>query len=400
MTMSDPLPVEPLGYEDDTWTVMRPEASRTVRQHESGPYRRSIVPLIANQAFALPSAVAASIDEATQELSRFDTYATTRLGPGELAPMAAILLRTESASSSNIEQITAGARQIALAELGESTSENAELVVRNTRALEAALRLADDLGEESILQMHAELLVDEPHWAGRYRDSLVWIGGSKYGPRLASHVGPSHETVPPLVADLVAFLERSDLPPLLLAALAHAQLETIHPFADGNGRTGRALVAGILRHSGVVARATAPVSAGLLRDTDGYFAALTSYRRGDAAPIVEAFAAASRFAARSGVALVDDLHTESTLAMDALQGVRSDATARRVVPLLVGQPVLTVRFIMDALGLPERAAFRAIETLVDRGVLEERSGRTRGRVYQHSGILAVLDDYAESLRRT
>lgn len=397
--MTDTVSVPALRYTERIWTVQHPEASRTVRQRENGPYIQPTVPSIVGLRLDLPGGVAASVDESTQELSRFDTYATTRLGVGELAPMAAILLRTESASSSHIEQITAGARQIALAELGESTAENANLVVRNTHAMEAALRLADDLDQAAIVQMHAELLAGEPEWAGKFRDSLVWVGGSKYGPRFASHVGPSPEDLPDLMADLVAFLRRTDMPPLVQAAVAHAQLETIHPFADGNGRTGRALVHAVLRHSGIVARATAPVSAGLLRDTEGYFDALTRYRAGDAAPIIETFAAASRFAARSGVRLVDELHAQVLASAAALGGIRSDAAAHRAIPLLVGQPVLTVRFLRDALQLPERAAFRAIETLVERGVLEDRSGRARGRVYQHPGILDVLDDYAAQLRR-
>lgn len=398
--MSAMVAVPPLVYTQDSWTVAHPEANRAVRERESGLYLRPTVPAISSIELDLPGTVAASVDESTQELARFDTYATTLLGTGELAPMAAILLRTESASSSHIEQITAGARQIALAALGESTAENANLIVRNTHAMEAALRLSDHLDEAAVLQMHAELLTDEPEWAGRYRDTLVWVGGSKYGPRSASHVGPSDHTVPALMTDLVAFLRRNDLPPLVQAAIAHAQLETIHPFADGNGRTGRALVHAVLRHSGVVARATAPVSAGLLRDTEGYFAALTSYRAGDAAPIIEAFAAASRFAARSGVKLVDDLHEQTLASERALEGLRSDAAARRAIPLLVGQPVLTVRFLQEALNVPERAAFRAIETLVARGVLEDRSGRARGRVYQHPGVLGVLDGYVARIRRT
>jgi Fic family protein len=313
--------------------------------------------------------------------------------------MAAILLRTESASSSNIEQITAGAKQIALAELGESTSENAALVVRNTHAMEAALQLAAHLDEPAILRMHAELLADEPHGAGRYREQLVWVGGSRYGPRFASHVGADHDAVPTLMADLVAFLQRTDLPPLVLAAIAHAQFETIHPFPDGNGRTGRALVHAVLRHSGIVARATAPVSAGLLRHTEEYFEALSAYRSGDAGPIIESFAEASRFAARSGTELVDRLLAETASAQDSLTGVRADAAAHRVIPHLVGQPVISVGYVRDALTLTERGAFRAIDTLRERGILEERTGRSRGRVYQHPGILAVLDEYAESLRR-
>jgi Fic family protein len=313
--------------------------------------------------------------------------------------MAAVLLRTESTSSSNIEQITAGARQIALAELGESGSVNANLVVANVHAMEAALELADDLTVDNILRMHAQLLAHEPQWAGRFRDGLVWVGGEQLGPRSATHVAPQRELVPAAMDDLAAFLTREDLPAVAQAAIAHAQFETIHPFSDGNGRAGRALVHAVLRAKGVVTRATAPVSAGLLRSTDAYFAALTSYRRGNAAAIIGQFAGASRFAAARGRRLVDDLAQQTHVSNAAIADTRADATARRVIPLLVGQPVVTAGYVQAQLDLTERASFRAIDTLVARGVLEERQGRSRARVYAHPGILAVLDAFAADIRR-
>lgn len=394
------VPVPALTFENHVWEVADESASRAQRQRNNGPYMSAVTPQIAGVELALPGPLAADVDDATVALARFDTYATTVLGPGELAPMAAILLRTESTSSSNIEQITAGARQIALAEIGESGSDNAILVVANVHAMEAALELADDLSVDSILQMHARLLAREPQWAGRYRDGLVWVGGEKFGPRAATHVGPQRELVDAAMEDLVEFLARTDLPAVAHAAIAHAQFETIHPFADGNGRTGRALVHAILRAQGTVTRATAPVSAGLLRNTDAYFAALTSYRRGDGSAIIEQFAGAARYAAVRGRQLVDDLAAQTRESERKLVGIRSDAAARRVVPILVGQPVVNVHFLHEQLGLPERAAFRALDTLVERGVLEERTGRNRHRVFQQSGILDVLDAFAADIRRS
>jgi Fic family protein len=393
------VPVAPLEYLDEVWIVDDDGASKAQRERESGPYRSSVVPPIVDIGLSLPGDLAADVDEATQALARFDAYATALLGEGELAPMAAILLRTESTSSSNIEQITAGAKQIALAELGESGSENANLVVRNVHAMEAAIQLADDIGEANLLHMHGRLLAEQPSFAGRYREGLVWVGGSKYGPRGARHVGPPAADVPVAMCDLYDFLKRNDLPPLVLAAIGHAQLETIHPFADGNGRIGRALVHAILRRTGTVQRATAPVSAGLLRDTEGYFGALTGFRAGDARPIIERFSEASRFAAIRGSKLVDDLHKQTVEAHHLLRAVRSDAAAHRVIPLLVGQPVINVTFIQEQLALDARSAFRAIDTLVREGVLVERTGRSRNRVFQHSGMIQVLDDFAADIRR-
>src|SRR5690606_7915987 len=114
---------------------------------------------------------------------------------------------------------------------------------------------------------------------------------------------PHHERVPDLMDDVMRYARRTDVPALAHTAIAHAQFETIHPFPDGNGRTGRALVQGMLRAAGVTAHGTVPVSAGLLGDTDGYFRALTAFRAGDARPIIETLAEAAFAAVANGRAL-------------------------------------------------------------------------------------------------
>jgi len=79
--------------------------------------------------------------------------------------------------------------------------------------------------------------------------------------------------------------------------------------------------------------------------------------------------------------------------------VRSDAAAHRVLPLLIGQPIVTSRYLTQNLGLNEVAAKRAIDTLVARGVLVETSGRRRGRTWAQPEVLAALDGYARRVRR-
>jgi len=349
--------------------------------------------------------LAADIDDASRALGDFDTHAAVRLGSDNpaIGPMAAILLRTESASSSQIEHLTTSARQIALAEIDEGDRANAALVVGNVRAMEAAIALADRLDEQTILGMHRELLRGSHSMrgeAGRFRSELVWIGGrDSAGPRGADYIAPQHGLLPAAVADLVTFMGRGDLPALAQVAVAHAQFETIHPFADGNGRTGRALAHAMLRAKGLTRHQTVPISAGLLRDTTGYFAALGAYRDGDAAPIIRRFADATRFAAVTGRTLVDDLAARDDESAQKLAGVRSQAVAWRVLPLLVGQPVVNARYLAATLNTTERSAHRALDILVERGVLVERTGWRRNRVWQHPGILDVLDDYAEMVRR-
>ncbi len=373
----------------------------------SGPYESTVPAPISHLVFDLPADLAADAEEAAAELARFDEHARGRLGGDSpaLGPMSAILLRTESASSSQIENLTAGARQLALAEIGQSTSDNAAIVRANVKTMEAALRLADHLDEEAILAMHRELLSAQPGWedqAGRYRHQLVWVGSSSITPRGAAHVGPKSGLVPMAMRDLTAFVQREDMQVVAHSAIAHAQFETIHPFSDGNGRTGRALLHAMVRGKGLVTSTTAPISAGLLIDTSGYTDALGAYRAGDARPIIERFSDASRFAAHSGAALVDQLAEQIDEGNQALSAsrLRPQAVAWRVLPHLVAQPVVNARYLEDRFEMSAPTAQRALAQLTDAGVLSERTGLKRDRVWQHAGILTVLDAYAASLRRS
>ena len=180
-------------------------------------------PQIAAQPVGVSPDTLALASQADAEVARFDA---------EMAAlpvlMPAVLLRTESASSSQIEHLTANARNIALAELGLPGTSNADLIVANTRAMRAALDSGDAVTAESILSIHRALLVAD---------------------------------------DFVAFAARDDITPMLHAALTHAQFETIPPFLDGNGRTGRVLVHTVLRAHGITRYSSVPVSAGLLRAT-------------------------------------------------------------------------------------------------------------------------------------
>ena len=403
----DPLHVPATGREEDYWVAETDGmTSRRQMAAASGPYERTITPPIADLRLSIPADLATDVEEAAAALASFDRYAASALGPESptLGPMSTILLRTESASSSQIENLTVSAHQLAMAQIEESASGNARVVAGNVAAMEAALRLADHLDAAAILEMHRVLLVaqhDGQQHAGRFRDQLVWVGTSAVSPRGAAHVAPHHERVPGAIEDLVAFMARDDLPVLVQAAIAHAQFETIHPFVDGNGRTGRAIVHALLRSKGLVVSTTAPVSAGLLADTRAYTDALQSYRRGDAAPIVEQLTRAALFATSSGTRLVDDLAAQLDDARTALKEMRlrSDAGAWKVVPALVAQPVVNVRFLQDRLGMNQVGAHRALDQLVSAGVLSERTGLRRNRVWRHAGIVAVLDAYAEGLRR-
>lgn len=380
-----------VGWEEYPWrSSLPPEMlSRSVQERMAQPYRAAVPPQIADLEVRLPRGTAAAAEEASVLIRDFDA----ELG-GDIAPFAAILLRSESASSSQIENLTSGAKQIALAELGEPARANAGLIVGNVHAMQAAIRLSDQLDAASILAMHLALMEEAaPAIAGQWRSEQVWIGGDGYSPHRAAFVPPHADRVSAAVDDLVAFAAREDVPALAHAALAHAQFETIHPFPDGNGRTGRALIHALVRRRALTRSVTVPISAGLLVDTRGYFDALTAYREGDPAPIVDAMARASVDAVANGRQLVADLR-EVRAGWASKVTARSDAAVWRLMDLVARQPVVNTAVVQRELGITHTNAMKAIGRLVDVGALAEVGGRRRSILWQAGEVLTVLDGFA------
>ncbi len=380
-----------MTYETLPWTGQYEThaTSRSERRKHQGPYRAAISARIADADLELLGEQAAQVDEASTELARFD-----ELMGGEIAPFSAILLRGESAASSRIENLTASSRAIAEAELGASHRKNAAEIVANTRTMMAALELSGDISGRSVLAMHHALMSEsDPMNAGRRRTEQVWIGGGRLGPHLALFVPPHHDRVPDAIDDLMKFIERDDLPVLAHAALAHAQFETIHPFTDGNGRTGRALVQAMLRHGQLTRNVTVPVSAGLLSDTQAYFDALMNFRLGNPSPIVTQFAQAGFRAVANGRKLVEDLRRIRRRWQELVKA-RSDSAVWRLADLLLRRPVVNARLVAEELDLDVGNVHRYIKPLLDARILSESLDVKRNQVWRAPEILAALDAFA------
>lgn len=382
-------------YERRPWVRSGTEiGSRRRIRAAQGPYDAAVPPLIADAAAELPNDLVTAAEDAGRELTRFDAEVGTLA-----APFSAILLRIESASSSEVENLTSSAKQLALAEIGASRSPNALLVVGNVAAMEAAIALADDLDPAAILTMHRALLEkSDPDIVGRWREEQVWIGGGSVSPHGAAFVPPHQDRVPELMDDVMRFARRDDLPVMVQIAVAHAQFETIHPFPDGNGRTGRALVQGMLRATGVTKNVTVPVSAGLLGDTDGYFRALDAYRAGDVRPIVETMSEAAFSAIANGRTLERAI-TEIAARWDQAVRARSDSSAHRLLRVLLRQPIVTTGIVARELQVSGPAAQAAVDRLTASGVLSQSNTGRRNRQWQATEILQALDAFGARARR-
>ncbi|QCB98572.1 Fic family protein [Arthrobacter sp. PAMC25564] len=392
-TFEEKSPRPSLGHEERPWHSVQDEyGSRTQKRLAAGPYLATVPAFIADQTISLGSELHALTEEAASELARFDAEV------GQIAaPFASILLRTESASSSEIENLTSGARQIALAELGEHASKNAQLIVGNVRAMQAALSLSESIDGHAILEMHRALLEQSnPEIVGHWRDQQVWIGGGSLGPHTAQFVPPHQDRVPALMDDLFAFANRVDLPVLVHTAIAHAQFETIHPFPDGNGRVGRALIQSMLRGGQLTRNVAVPVSAGLLHNTSQYFESLGAYRSGDIAPIVRSIAEASFAAVHNGRILVDDLEIVQVEWRGRISA-RRDSAAHRLVDVLLRQPVIGAAAAQ--LGISTVNAQVAIDRLVDANILTQITDGRRNRIWLAKDVVQVLDEFAARAKR-
>lgn len=398
-----------VDWEEREWD-RSPDRAASRRQQLSarGPYRASIPVRIAELPVRIGEGLQAEAEDAVRAITRFDAEVTAMAARwslqeggdvAEIAPLSSVLLRTESASSSEIEGITAGARALALAAIDHRAGPNAQLVTQNAAAMQRAVALADRISVDSILAAHEWLLQGHAYATpGRFRTAQVWIGSGAISPHTASFVPPHHARIAASMDDLVAFAHRVDLPVLAQVAIAHAQFETIHPFNDGNGRVGRILVHAMLRHADVTRRLTVPVSAGLLADTAAYFRALTDYRAGDVEPIIRQLIDASFHAIGNGRQLVDDLDGIYGSWIAQLPSRRGSA-ARRALPHLLNQPAVTVGSVQRAAGVALSAAQRAVEQLESAGILTRVGAGRRNRAWIAPEVIDALDRFAERVGR-
>ena len=282
---------------------------------------------------------------------------------------ARLLLRAEGVASSRIEAIDAPAELVAIAGRDPSVVGPAAWVADNLRAVDAALahqgslRVEDLWGWHRILMASADLEADH---VGAWRDRVGWVGGPT--PHRAAYVATPPDRIDDLMEDLVGYANRPAHDPVTAAALLHAQFETIHPFADGNGRIGRLLIGWTVhRHLGLAV--PPPVSVAFVRDVGGYLSGLTLYRTVGPDEWVTWFARTLEHAATSATATLAAV-TQLVASWPArLEGIRSDASARRLVDHVLVHPSLDVATVSELLGVSAPAARTALETLAERDVL-------------------------------
>lgn len=225
------------------------------------------------------------------------------------------------------------------------------------------------------------------------RTGQNWIGGHDFNPIGAAYVRPPPERVPPLLEDLCIFINRDDLASVAVAAIVHAQFETIRPFADGNGRTGRALVYAVLRRRGEIINYLPPISLILASQPKSYIDALTAYRQGDVSKWVEQFADATARACAAAEQLADAIAKRQADWLQTLGQPRRDAAVRQLVSTLPEQPVIDVAAAQRLTGKSHVTIGKALRQLEDAGIIVRLNERKWGRVWECDELLGLVDTF-------
>ncbi|GKQ33539.1 Fic family protein [Streptomyces sp. A012304] len=380
----------------------------------------------------LSAELAAEVSEVDQLVREFNDSAPTS---PHLESLARFLLRSEAVASSRIEGVVASARAIAHLELMLATKagdepragigDSAREVVNNVLALRkavTALTSTPCVTVDDINGLQAALMVEtEQHdLAGKLREVQNWVGGNAYGPHGAEYVPPAPELVGPLMEDLAAFISEDQPLPLVQAALVHAQFETIHPYTDGNGRTGRALIHTVLARQGLAVGHVLPISMSLLAHAREYIAGLEAYRYNGSADSAAAmdgteawirvFLAATRDAVAEARRFTDELGQMRDLWQARLANYRESCGLRphprkgaavvRLMEQLPGVPVLTARAAGSLLKTSFVSASKALEELAGAGIVQVKDAERGTRAFLASDVLDLINGAERRLTYT
>jgi Fic family protein len=342
------------------------------------------------------------VAEATKALANLNG-SSPRLA--SLAALATNLIRSEAVASSRLEGLVLSHKRLARAAYKgdgrRSGDRRAAEILANVSSMEQAVALGTrvaPVGVSDIQDIHRTLLrftFDEI--AGVIRDRQNWIGGSNYHPLDAAYVPPVAERVNPLLDDLCAFIAREDLAPVVQAAVAHAQFETIHPFADGNGRVGRTLIYTILRRRHESPRYIPPISLVLANEPKDYIGGLVDYRDGRISDWCTLFAAATRTAAVQAAEFARRIEALQQSWIERLGNPRAGSAVRQLIASLPAQPVIDVPAGERLTGKSHTTVGVALAELEAGGVLRRLNQRKWGRLWECDELLDLVSGFERQL---
>ena len=362
-------------------------------------YRAFVPDPVADLEPVVDFATAAAIDAAEVAIATLNDDDHVR----GLEAVGPLLLRSEAIASSRIEGFDLSPRNLARSLLAPDAARGtARAVAANVRAMERSIAIGDSaalLTTDDLLAVHRTLMAHEPPRVrpGEFRTEQNWIGGRLQNPSDARFVPPPEDVVEPLMADLMAFVARDDLPAVAQAAIAHAQFETIHPFLDGNGRVGRCLIHIVLRRRGVAPAFVPPISIALAARPNQYVAGLTTFREGGVGSWCASFAGACERAAAVSADLADQVALLVDVWRERAGRPRRDSAAARIIPLLPAHPIISAASVRDAIGARHQRALEGLKALADKGVIRQVSTGDYDRQFAADELFDLVESFEDGL---
>ena len=344
--------------------------------------------------------------ETAESIARAEAAITELNTADSVAGLEAIgplLLRSEAIASSRIEGYELSQRNLARALIDPRAARGtAKTVAANVVAMEEAIAIGErpqPLTRDDVLAIHRTLMVGEPERVtpGQFRQEQNWIGGRLNSPLDARFIPPPEGEVDRLIADLLAFLARNDLPPVAQAAIAHAQFETIHPFVDGNGRAGRCLIHVALRRTGLAVRFVPPVSIVLAARPSSYVDGLVAFREGRVAAWCASFAGACEHAATLSVELAGAVRGLQEEWHARAEHPRRDSSAARIIDVLPAQPILAAATVRAAVGASHQRALDGLKALARVGVVRQITEGGYDRRFAADELFDLIEEYEERI---
>jgi Fic family protein len=342
-------------------------------------------------------------DNLVSIMSMADIALGTLSGLGETLPNPHLLvypfIRREAVLSSRIEGTQSSLSDLLLFEATQVEKRGDVREVQNyVRAMEYGLKRLNELplSLRFIRELHGILMegVRGQHATpGEFRQSQNWIGSPGAVLDDATYVPPPVPEMQECLNQLEKFLHaETKLPPLVEAALVHYQFEAIHPFLDGNGRIGRLLVALLLCQRNVLSKPLLYLSAFFEQHRDTYYDLLLNVSSaGEWRDYLEFFLKAVTEQSRDAVSRSRRLQEIQHSYVQLAREKRLAPTAAQLVGLVLMKPVISAKTVQESLKVTPQGARKAINGLVDVGILTEVTGRKRDKAYAAKEVLKALD---------
>lgn len=378
------------------------ELGKFIQQQDSqwGTYKAFVPnPFPPKGGFAFPPEIIKQDSKAQHLVSKLDGI--TQLLP-DVDFFIFMYILKDAASSSQIEGT--GATMIdaleAEAKIDADLPEDVDDITHYIKALNSGIKTLEKIpiSTRLVKHIHRELMegarATQNARPGEFRHDQNWISGTR--PQDAKFVPPPAHELPRAIGDWEKFVHKDDsLLPLTKAAILHAQFETIHPFRDGNGRTGRMLTTLYLRESGLLEKPVLFLSSYLKKHQQAYYSRLDGYRYGDVNAWVQFFLSGVAETAGNAIETVHKITKLRERDILRIQGMdkRASKSAIQVLPRLFALPIVDVATIREWTGFTPNGAQKFIDRFANLGILHLRDAEKKyGRSYIYKEYVDIFYD--------